>query len=41
MEKVSKNMNKYGEEMKGKFSHKAQRNGIVISVTNPLFKKFT
>ena len=39
MEKVYENMNKYGEEMKGKFSHKAQRDGIVISVTSPFVEE--
>ena len=32
-------MNRYGEQMKGKFSHKTQRNGIVISVTSPFVEE--
>ena len=39
MEKVYENMNKYGEKMKGKFSHKTQRDGIVISVTSPFVEE--
>ena len=39
MEKVSENMNKYGEEMKGKFSHNPRGNGTVISVTNPFVQE--
>ena len=39
MEKVYENMNKYGEEMKGKFSHNPHGNGIVISVTNPFVQE--
>ena len=39
MEKVYENINKYGEEMRGKFSHKAQGNGIVISVTSPFVEE--
>ena len=35
MQKVYENMNKYGEEMRGKFSYKPHGNGIVISVTSP------
>ena len=35
MEDVYENIKKYGEEMKGKFSHNPHRNGIVISVTHP------
>ena len=39
MENVYENMRKYGEEMEGKFSHKPNDNGIVISVTNPFFQE--
>ena len=39
MEKVYENINKYGEQIKGKFSHKAQRDGIVISVTSPFVEE--
>lgn len=39
MEKVYENLNKYGEEMKGKFSHNPYENGIVISVTSPFVKE--
>ena len=39
MEKVYENMNKYGEEMRGKFSHRAQGKGIVISVTSPFVEE--
>ena len=39
MEKVYENMNKYGEEMKGKFSHNPHGNGIVISVTSPFVEE--
>ena len=39
MEIVSENLNKYGEEMKGKFSHNPRGNGIVISVTNPFVQE--
>ena len=39
MEKVYENLNKYGEEMKGKFSHNPHGNGIVISVTSPFVEE--
>ena len=39
MEKVYENMNRYGEEMKGKFSHNPHENGIVISVTSPFVEE--
>ena len=39
MENVYENINKYGEEMKGKFSHNPHGNGIVISVTSPFVKE--
>lgn len=39
MEKVYENIRKYGEEMKGKFSHNPHGNGIVISVTSPFVKE--
>ena len=39
MEKVYENMSKYGEEMKGKFSHNLPRNGIVILVTSPFVEE--
>ena len=39
MEKIYENMHKYGEEMKGKFSHNPHGNGIVISVTNPFVQE--
>ena len=35
MNKIYDNLNKYGENVKGKFSHKPHENGIVISVTSP------
>ena len=39
MENIYENMNTYGEEMKGKFSHKPHRNGRVISMTSPFVKE--
>lgn len=39
MEKVYENLNKYGEEMKGKFSHNPHGNGIIISVTSPFVEE--
>ena len=39
MEKVYENLNKYSEEMKGKFSHNHHGNGIVISVTSPFVEE--
>ena len=39
MEKVYENLNKYGEEMEGKFSHNPHGNGIVISVTSPFVEE--
>ena len=39
MEKFYENMNKYGEEMEGKFSHKPHENGIFISVINPFVEE--
>lgn len=39
MEKVYENLSKYGEEMKGKFSHNPYGNGIVISVTSPFVEE--
>ena len=39
MEKFYRNINKYGEKMEGKFSHKPSGNGIVISVTSPFVEK--
>ena len=39
MEKKYENMYKYGEQMKGKFSHRPDGNGIIISVTSPFVKE--
>ena len=39
MDKIYENLNKYGEEMEGKFSHKPSENGIVISVTSPFVEE--
>ncbi len=39
MEKIYENLSKYGEEMKGKFSHNPYGNGIVISVTSPFVEE--
>ena len=39
MEKLYENLNQYGEEMEGKFSHNPHGNGIVISVTSPFVEE--
>lgn len=39
MDKIYENLSKYGEEMKGKFSHKPSGNGMVISVTSPFVQE--